>query len=478
MIALWQSSFISPSVNLEGPRFGMRGGASGRPAHMGKFVYFYHHLGLLPLATLLDEPENTKEAALNILNEQPQTLRTEIGIATRFGDLGRILLLMPSVWLGASPHQPKLQPLYYPLFCLLLWGLFVALWYRGYCVLAVSLTLLVGSHPFQLLEVYRTENFHGWHIFNALALLILCLPYFESAENSKYPHVRLWLWPALAGLWLGFAKSIRPEILAMGLSPLVIYALAPLFSKWQKVVMMLGFVLAFVSVNQSLKLYFEHKTAQANRVLLEHGGIPHVGKRDTHHQFWHPLWCGLGDFDRKYGHCWNDIVAAHRTVPELIEQTGIPFKWPVPFPEGCSIMDENGLYVITPYEQPEHERILRNEVLHRLRTDPFWYAEILLKRVRFLFTSTPPPSLKVGPYHIRLPLWGGLFFVLALVWAWFKRDGFALRLLLFSTPMAATALGIYALKGNADYVLFPVVAVAVLISYSLRRISKVWPAKL
>ena len=32
------------------------------------------------------------------------------------------------------------------------------------------------------------------------------------------------------------------------------------------------------------------------------------------HAFWYPVFCGLGDFDTKYGYEWNDRVGAYNSV--------------------------------------------------------------------------------------------------------------------------------------------------------------------
>jgi hypothetical protein len=75
------------------------------------------------------------------------------------------------------------------------------------------------------------------------------------------------------------------------------------------------------------------------------------------HPFWHGVWIGLGDFDRTKGYMWNDQAA----FQAIVQAGGTPST--------------------TSYYDPRNEEISRALILHDVRSDPAWFAGILLKRV-------------------------------------------------------------------------------------------------
>ncbi|HET8646985.1 MAG TPA: hypothetical protein VFO85_15930, partial [Vicinamibacteria bacterium] len=76
-------------------------------------------------------------------------------------------------------------------------------------------------------------------------------------------------------------------------------------------------------------------------------------RQPEQHGVWSALWEGLGDFDREKGHAWSDPVA-----------------------EEVSRREGGG-----PLWTPGSEAVFRRLVLTAVRSDPGWYAAILLKRV-------------------------------------------------------------------------------------------------
>ena len=121
--------------------------------------------------------------------------------------------------------------------------------------------------------------------------------------------------------------------------------------------------------------YFSHKIQESYDFVLEAGGTPFPVERDLHHMFWHPMWCGLGDFDTKYGYEWNDYIAFKYAKPIMVEEKGLefPLSRPKKFDDGMVygyFYDEQDRYYKTLWEFPEIHEILKEKVVHDVTNDP------------------------------------------------------------------------------------------------------------
>ena len=102
---------------------------------------------------------------------------------------------------------------------------------------------------------------------------------------------------------------------------------------------------------------------------------------------------------------------------------------------------------------PGFEIISRNKVAKDILREPLWYAEILLKRVQRLLVEVTPARLGVGAHYFDLPLPGGLLIPLLIVLALVRKWPY-IKLILFTLPLAASALLIYSGKGMTYYSVF------------------------
>jgi hypothetical protein len=148
------------------------------------------------------------------------------------------------------------------------------------------------------------------------------------------------------------------------------------------------------------------------------GGHPYDGPRHIHHFVWHALWCGLGDFDTRYGYEWNDVKGVEYAMPIMKARgfvaVGHPRIKPQPF-DGLTLWvywDRGRKYARTLFETPEYAAVIREKVIHDITRDPGWFLTILAKRAWRILTSATPPSLAMGDgRNVSLPasrLWGFL----------------------------------------------------------------------
>ncbi len=229
---------------------------------------------------------------------------------------------------------------------------------------------------------------------------------------------------------------------------------------------------AFVWPSATWTNYFEGKYREAYRVVKAAGGHAYDGPRQAHHFFWHVLWCGLGDFDDKYGYVFTDIGAISYAWPVMqrhhFEAEGFPPVRPDVAQALGTYWDEGGQYPRTPFETPEYIKLVRDKFLGDVLGDPWWFASIIGRRFAGLLSEGTPPSLALGN-GLSVPIlplapgavWGCLTVVLA-AWLLVRRDWFRLKLLAFTLPLVVTALFVHSGGGTVFYNIAHLVAVAIL----------------
>jgi hypothetical protein len=134
----------------------------------------------------------------------------------------------------------------------------------------------------------------------------------------------------------------------------------------------------FVATSLAWQVYFDRKFEQATRVVAAAGGRTYHGPRDRYHTFWHPLWCGLGDFGEKHGYEWRDKAAARYAAPIVRDRyraLGKEPDWPYLFWD------------------PVYNEVLAEKIRYDITHDPIWYLEVLALRIGRVFTWTTPVRL-------------------------------------------------------------------------------------
>lgn len=475
-IAGWQS-MISERLDTIDPahgQFSMSGAY-----HNDKFVYFAYYLGLFPVTSelfikkfrargpegRLDIPDAyfSEQAAKDLVAHQGQSLIMDFNAAIMTGARLKTFLYLPNAILTGTPKEPSYKPVNSFFFALSLIGVFLFLWQSGYRVLAVAVVVLLGSYPFQLVEVYaRPDSVFGWPITSCLLLLALNGPILLGKDAPRWAGAAA----ILSGIWLGTMLHVRFEVVVLVLSPLFVYLVHPTFAPRLKAALVGLLIGATLATQFAWNAYFDRKSDQANQVVREAGGHPYEGPRHDVHVFWHSVWCGLGDFDTKYGYQWNDLAAYAYAEPILTTkyQLRIPPRDTYYYLESW---DAAGKYPKKPELFDEYNQVIRDKVLSDIVSDPLWYTTILAKRMHQVLAEVPPLQVHLGfaavPLQFPLPaFWLGLGLIVPLVLLHFKRWDL-LKLMAFCLPLMAPPLLIFS-KGGMYYSVHHLLSVAILIT--------------
>ena len=433
-ILAWQLQFAMrpDSVSSEYKVTNIKGLAMQQP-----LVYFLYYMGVYPVATNPELYVFNKEAALDLVAKHGDQLMMEWGnpifSAVRLGDYVRILLYLPDAWLKGAPVSPSVIPSNIFGFIFSLCVLWTSFWWIGLPLLGTLLVLFFGSNPFQLNAVYVQENVFGWGITVCLILLALHAPLFGVQKRSpRY----LFSIPIIAGIVLGTLHHIRSEGVTMIISCIASYVFLKQRTKLSRLTLIALFLLAFGTVDILWSGYFAVKIERAKHFVAAHGGHPHPVPNESHHNFWLPVWDGLGDFDAKYGHEWNDRKA-HAMVKDVLEK-----KYNYKFPRWNSdsyffedeFWDAAKKYPKLPYEVPRYHSIIRKSVLDNIARDPMWYLQILLRRARRILTELTPIQIQYYKANIAIP-WSISSLICLLLVLVYLRNQFLISLAWFALPL-------------------------------------------
>ena len=225
----------------------------------------------------------------------------------------------------------------------------------------------------------------------------------------------MWLIPIAIGALLGTVRQIRPEPVAIVVCAAAACLLVARASWWRRAALAAVLVASFLASSRAWLAYFDYKFEEARQVVAAAGGKVYQGRRDRYHTFWHPLWCGLGDFGQKYGYEWRDKAAATYARPIVQERYREMGREP----------DLRYLFW-----DPVYNDVLGEKVVHDISHDPLWYLGVLARRLGRILTWTTPVRLSAGPWSADLP-WNGLATVpVVLVLAW-TRSWPLLKVVLF-----------------------------------------------
>jgi hypothetical protein len=236
---------------------------------------------------------------------------------------------------------------------------------------------------------------------------------------------------------------------------------------WRKRVGMAAVFLTTVFLSSAgYTRYFQYKFQTTHATMVQAGGTPYTGPLQIYHEVWHPIFCGLGDFDTKYGYQWDDRVGYAYAYPILVGKYGMKLPpWQPGWYTFNATYDGTSKYPIFFGETPHYNEIIRDKILGDIRHDPLWYLDILKKRALRVLSEVPPLTAHVSrePVNMTSPLFGFLCVPLALFLALSGRWT-QLKCLLFSLPLTAPALLIYSDKGMTNYSTYHYFGFAILCS--------------
>lgn len=444
-----------------------------------QFVFFLKNLGLFPLAppvsSIRHDPirhrdvvaveRDTPEEARRLIRTNAAGLRMDEGLTWRSGGFGRVYLYLYDLWKNPAHFDaPSVRPANQKAFDLslvLLWLAFCSVW-RPW--MGGALVLLLGSNPLQIYSIYGEDNVFSWNITTMIALLALHVPLiFSSAGVSDCGvPVRRLLWIPLAStLLLGLVRTVRSEPAALMASLLLVYATLSGVSWRERAKFIAALLISAALINKGTHAFFEAKIARTREVVRAAGGTPFPARKPLDHELWHPIWCGLKDFDTTYNREFEDRAAFRAALPELERRAGRPLgldpnAWEQPnYP-----LEPTRRYLLVFGEYPGYDAAIRTVLLDQMRRTPRWYPTILAKRVERIITRTTPLTVIIrGEHHDYDSPLLGTFAICVMIFSIVVRRGRYALLILFSAPLSATALIISSDGGLTNYTLFHVFGV-------------------
>lgn len=451
-ILVWQRNFVGADLKT-GYKFTHSSGVHRE----SNFVYFLYYLGLYPVASTEKKLRYSETGARNILARKGETLVNDKAATFRSGDRGRTLVFLYDAWLKGTPRKAQLRPFHTQLFRVALYAVFAAFWWIRQPLLGAFIVLFVGSHPAQLYAVYAQEDVHGWTITTALLLLALHVPLMKD-RTGWWKALGV---AALSGVLLASVRTIRSEPTPMLVAAAFVYL--TLDARWRlRVTATATLAATFLLATAAWTSWFRHKFDEARAVVARAGGHPYPSTYVNYHEFWHPVWCGLGDFDTKYGYKWDDRAAYTFAEPILREKYGVtvPPRRPHRY-WSDAYWDDAKQYRMKTCELPHYYDIVRDKVLKDIRHDPVWYLQILGKRVGRIVTQVTP--LRVAVASLKWSVhWTGWTAIALAGLLGYLRAQFLLKLLLFTVPTSAVAFVIFSGRGTTYLAIYHLVAAAIL----------------
>jgi len=402
-IPLWQ---VSHYVYRDALDIGYTNMASAG-ARWDKHFFMLYHLNLFPVRCDVEIRSAEAAEAERILREEGAKLLAATNV-----DQLPVYLHFVDVWLGGHQARSELNRANAFFFTLALMAFFSALAWVRLEFLGLTLTLLIGSNPFQLFETHASNNAFCWPIITALFAMAAVIPLLGGFKPSCWWLV---LAPIMVGLLLGSARHIRGECVPIAGTICLALLLVPGVRWWARPLLPAVLVVAMYSAMHAWEAHFKNKFDEAAEIVTKAGGKVEKAP-ETFHPHWHPIWCGLGDFDDRYGYLWDDRVAYE--------------------------------YYRTALARGPHEydTSLKNKIWADIKRDPGWFFSIVGRRIWRVFAENTPPRLSAGPIHVDLPFPGAaaLFLILALLVGFcLTRNWEAVKLFLLPAPLAATPLLVY-----------------------------------
>lgn len=399
-------------------------------AYASKFFYFYYYTGNFPLATLNSNLVDSKQGAKNEIEQHGSNLIMEYKHWSRLGEHARIFVFMPEAWLHGKVIEPSTK-LFNALFFLFgLLSVFRGFYKIGKPLMGSLLVVALLSTPYFHYEVFQNQNIFALQASIFFCCMGIMLPFY----NTQKSNLKILISISSCALLIAFGSEIRNEISILMLSCVLFILVMQNLRVWNKLIFISVALIFFWIGKQTIKFYFDSKYNETALLVAKHGGHVYNGKRIDGHKIWHPIFCGLGDFDTKYGYEWKDEIAYKYAVPILNHDYHLNINYSGKLYTD-NFYDSSKIYYQKFDEIPEYEHVVKSKVIHDITSDPLWYLNILWNRIIAICSTTLP-----FPYLGFLALTCIYFFIKNKKW-------FYINLLLISLPLSITSLVIYSGRG-------------------------------
>ena len=459
LIFNWQANLGSASQESRRPW--AMSASMGLSADAPYFFYFLHHFGVFPVAAReVPQLQPSRQAAQDFVAHHGDRLTTDLDWPTstaRFGDYGKLFLFYPDLWLRGDPGHATAMPFNQILFLVSLLAVLWAFWAEQKLLLGALIVLLVGSDPFQVLEVHGRGNIFGMPISVALLALAAHVRYLTGRKGAD---AIAFATAIASGIVLACFREVRTEAVLMTPAVLATYAL--LRAPWlRRLALVALFLTAFALTSSAWSRYWTAQFTRAEAFVAHAGGQVFHAEHGSHHAFWHAIACGLGDYGGDRGYSWDDRASFHWAT--TYDAATNPHPLHEHWTHGYFLEETyDGVHHIAPTDLAAYNTLVRDHVLADLRRDPAWYAGILGQRAIAVLRDATPAALSVGPITMAVPGAGWLL-VPVLAFALWRRRVFHALLIVYLLPLSAVALLVYSGRGATFYGIAHLIALAVLL---------------
>jgi hypothetical protein len=476
-LVAWQSSFMRADAKID-PTYHVW--ASTGVHWEPQFFFFLYHLGITPLKTDAPIRADTRSEAERLLHNAPDMLKQDEWVTFRSGDRGRVYLYYVDKLLAhGDARTPKLRPAHALAWIVALSGLWFAMWWSRRAAFGATLVVLLGSNPFQLHSVYGEENVFSWPITVMVMLLAIHVPLMGTLDPTKrLARIYPWIAAVLSAFTMASVRCVRSEPLPVILGAVFVYITLSNTRWWKRIALVAVLGISLTLFTNAYTKHFERKFHESQKVLVDLGVEPYTGPYRVYHEVWHAIFCGLGDFDTKHGYLWNDLKAYMYVYPWLQKwHPDLPLN-PRSAPQ-TFYYDNAKKYPVYYGEVDErYHDLVRDKILGDIKHDPWWFVDIIKKRIWRVLTDTTPVTIALHDqqFETKSPFWG-LFSLPLLGLLYVSRRWFLLRLLCFSVPLAVPALMIFSDFGMAHYSCMHIFGAAIFLSIFAQGFRRWWRSR-
>lgn len=434
------------------------------------FFYFYYYLGLLPVTAIVAPTEYSKEGAEAFVKENGHLLRNDLNrpcAIGRAGDYGKFFLLLPHAWHTKTPRDPSTIRATSFIFKLSLISIIAAAFILKRYFLGVTLVLLLGSYRFQLFEAYFRNNILSISISCCILLLALNLRFMNRSSSREWSGD--WGIALLSGFTLALAAAVRGDVLPMAVSVLGVYLVSG--QRIKRTLALCGvFLFTLLATNKGFEIYFQNKVKEANQFVVAAGGTLHGGTALAHHPIWHPILAGWGDFGTDRGFVWDDRAIFQMALPHVNRKYNYNFEFRDYHYVEPGMAEHEW---VKPETTQEYSDVTRELVISTIKSNPWWFLEILKKRIQKLPSSfsTARITWSGGDYSFPLSKW--IFLPILLACLMLRRLD-SLKLVAFSLPTCFVPVFITSVQGTPNYAIPHLIAAAVCLDACVFLAYQAW----